>query len=239
MKKLILCALMLAWLPWAGFCQTDTPADAPARNEWLPSFAAVEVAGAIDIELIRVPASEAPKIVYDTKGSYTTRFTFEVKNNVLRINERVDARRPDRTQVTLYYNTLESLSITDATATVRDTIDTRLFDLSVGARATLHATLDVQDLNMELTGRNSRATLQGSARYLTLYASTGTVDALELQVMAARINVTGGGSVFVDVTDRLEAQTSTNGRLSYKTEPAIRREATRFMGGDIATFKQN
>ena len=240
MKRLIVCALALLF-PFAGFCQTDAaPAAAngnSAKNEWLKAFTAVEVNGAMNIELVQVPASEAPKIVYDTKGSYTTKFTFEIKDNTLRIYERVDSRRPERTTVTLYYNTLESLSLTEATATFRDPVAARLFDLTVGPRVLLHATLDVQDLHLELSGRESRVVLEGKARYMTLSVSNGTVDALGLDVMAARANVSSGGAAFVDVTERLEVSTSTNGRLNYKSEPAILRSESRFMGGDVGLYR--
>ena len=241
MKRLISCAVALLF-PFAAFCQTADAAAAEAqptvKNEWLKAFSAVVADGAFDIEFVQVPESEAPKIVYDTKGSYTSKFTFEIKDNTLHIYERVDARRPERTTVTLYYNTLESLALSEATATFREPVRTKLFDLTLGARVLLRAAFDVQDLHLELSGRNSRAVLEGTARYLTLDVATGTVDALGLKVMAARAEVSGGGSVFLDVEERLEATTSTNGRLSYKSEPAIVRGATRFMGGAIGLYKQ-
>ena len=81
------------------------------RSEWLPSFTAVEVAAPVDIRFVQVPDTEAPRIIYDTKGSYTTRFRAEVRDRVLRITERRDARRPERTTVTVCYNTLERISV--------------------------------------------------------------------------------------------------------------------------------
>lgn len=242
MKRLIACAFALV-LPFAAFCQNSeaaTPAEssAAAKSEWLQSFTAVAIEAAADVVLIQVPESEAPRIIYDTKGSYTTKFRFEVKNHVLHIDERVDARRPERTVITIYYNTLDALTVEEATVTLRQPIAAKLFDLTLGARASLTAALDVQDLNMELTGRSSRAKLTGKARYMTLAVANGTVDASELEVMAARVAVMAGGMASIDVTDRLEATTATNGTLRYKSEPAILREATRFMGGNIQQNKQ-
>lgn len=246
MKKLILCAMALMYA-FAALCQTAEPAEpaaaaAPAsaasNNEWLPSFSAVEIAAAADVHFVRIADSEAPRIVFDTKGSYTTKFRFEVKNHLLLINERVDPRRPERTSVTVYYNTLESLKIDDAAVTFREPVTGKLFDLTVGSRASVTMTLDVKDLNLELSGRNSSAKLDGAARYMTLYVANGKVDAASLEVMAARVNVTAGGSASIYATERLEATTSTNGTLNYKSEPFILRGATRFMGGDIRQSKQ-
>lgn len=235
MKKLILSILALSF---ASVClaQTaepvDTPHSASEKSEWLQSFSSVNIEAPIEVTFVRIPDSEAPKIVYDTQGSYTTKFRFDVKNRVLRISERADSRRPEKTKVTVYYNLLDALSMTDAAATFREPITGKLFDLKIGGHASLTATLDVKDLNMELTGRSS-AKIDGTARYLTLYVSTGTVDGLGLETMAARVNVTSGGSVTLDVTERMEATTSTNGTVNYKTEPPIVRGGMRFMGGNI------
>ena len=230
-------ALLFACTAWAQISDL-TPAELSpsAQQEWLQTFTAVEINAPLDIVFIRVPASEAPKIIYDTKGAYTTKFRFDIKNHVLRINEKADSRRPELTTVTVYYNTLESLSLIDATATFREPIVAKLFDLNLGSRAALTATLDIQDLNMTLAG-NSTAKLDGTARYLTLEASNGVVDAANLSVVAARINVTSGGSVTVDASERLEATTSTNGTIYYIKEPALIRGGIRFMGGNIEQAK--
>ena len=225
---------------FAGFAQTIEPisleSSDTAQQEWLQSFSAVEINAPLNILFIRIPAAEAPKIIYDTKGAYTTKFRFDIKNHVLRINEKAESRRPEQTIVTVYYNSLESLSLFDATASFREPIIADLFDLTIGSRAALTTTLDVKDLKMNVTG-NSSATLDGSARYLTLDASTGKVDALNLVVMAARVNATSGASVMLDATERLEATTSTSGTVYYKTEPSIMRGGIHFMGGNIEQAK--
>ena len=111
------------------------------RSEWLPSFTAVEVAAPVDIRFVQVPDTEAPRIIYDTKGSYTTRFRAEVRDRVLRITERRDARRPERTTVTVCYNTLERISVSDAAATFEGRFSATLLDLTVGGAAKLTADL--------------------------------------------------------------------------------------------------
>lgn len=239
MKILILSATALLFT-CMGFAQTTEPTapetSASAKQEWLQTFSAIEINAPLDIVFIRIPANEAPKIIYDTKGAYTTKFRFDIKNHVLRINEKADSRRPEITTVTVYYNTLESLSIIDATATFREPIVAKLFDLTLASRASLTATIDVQDLNMTLTG-NSTAKLDGSVRYLTLEASNGVVDAIDLSVVSARVNAASGASVTIDATERLEATTSTNGAIYYKAEPTIMRGGIRFMGGNIEQAK--
>ena len=152
MMKMILTAVMLAA---AALCRAQQPAAAGERREWLTSLTAVEVAAPLDVKFVQVPDTEAPKIVYDTKGSYTTKFRAEVKDKTLRISERPDSRRPDRTEGTVYYNTLQSVSLSGAAAVFEGTVDAVQLDLTLGRKASLTAAFDVKDLRMELTGGSS------------------------------------------------------------------------------------
>lgn len=233
MKKMLLSAVMLAFAAF-GYAQEGTEAAAATeRNEWLPTFEAVAVDADLDIKFVLVPDTQAPKIVYDTKGSYTSKFRAEVRDKVLRISEKADSRRPGRTQVTLYYNTLHSVALSGATAVFEGTLDATLLDLTVGRKASLTARLDIQDLKMELTG-NSSATLSGKVRYLSLYASTGKVAASELEVMSAEVNAQSKADVSLWITDRFVGKTTTNARITYKGNPAVVRGGAKFMGGEIS-----
>ena len=214
MKKMILTAVMLAA---AALCRAQQPAETGERREWLTSFTAVEVSAPLDVKFVQVPDTEAPKIVYDTKGSYTTKFRAEVKDKVLRITERSDARRPDRTSVTVYYNSLERVAIADAVATFDSTLVATVLDLTVGGMAQVTARMDVK----------------GAVRYLSLFVSTGKLEAAGLEVMAAEANVTSSGVAALWVTDRFQGKTSTGGKITYKGAPPIVRSGAKFMGGDI------
>lgn len=130
MKKLIL-SVAAALLTLGGLrAQEQDPAT--GVSEWLTSYSALVVDAPLDIRLVQIPASEAPKIVYDTKGS-DTKFRFTVKDRVLKITERPSSQRVGRSQVTLYYSELEQLTVYDASVTFADTLRRKLFDLSVGA----------------------------------------------------------------------------------------------------------
>ena len=217
MKKMILSAVMLVFAA-SGYAQETGAAGAGERNEWLPTFEAVAVDADLDVKFVRVPDTEAPKIVYDTKGSYTTKFRAEVKDKTLRISEKPDSRRPERTEVTVYYNALRAVSLSGAAATFVGTLDA--------------AVLDVKDLKMEQTGY-STANLSGSVRYLTLYVSTGKVAASDLEVMSAEVNAQSKAEVSLWITDRFVGKTTTNARISYKGDPKIVRGGAKFMGGEI------
>lgn len=229
MKKMAMTLLMLTLF---GATQAQTPATDGGQREWLTSFTAVEVTAPLDIHFVRVPDTEAPKIIYNTKGSTSTRFRFEVRDRVLTVSERPDARRAERTQVTVYYNSLERIAIADAAATFDSTLVATVLDLTIGGMARVKAPLEVKDLKLELTGK-SHASLTGTVRYLSLYLSSGSLDAGTLEVMSAEANVTSSGSASLWVTDRFEGRTSTGGKIAYRGNPTIIRGGEKFMGGDI------
>ncbi|MDE5691766.1 MAG: DUF2807 domain-containing protein, partial [Alistipes sp.] len=193
------------------------------RSEWRAPFPEVEVDASVDILFVRTPDHKAPRIVYDTKGDSTTRFRAEIKGQTLRIRERADMHRRNRTIVTIHYNTLEVLRLIDAAARFEGVLTARLFDLTVGARSSFEAEIDVQDLMMELSGEESRATLRGTTRYLTLFASTGQADAAGLACTAARVTAKNKARVSVDASDRLEARATSGATIDYKTVPALLR----------------
>lgn len=230
MKKLFFSIVMIAAA--LGVRAQETASAAGEKSEWLPAFTRIEASGSFDVVLERVPDSEAPKIVYDTKGSYTTKFHAEVKDRVLHIRERTDTRRPERTQVRVCYNTLSSFAMTDAKVSLADTLRQPLLDVALDGNAMLDGAVEVQDLDLNVSGKAS-ALLGGSARYLTLQASGGKVNAAELETMSARVNAQSSAEVRVWVTDRLEARTSTGAVLRYKGDPAVIRTSQKFMAGEI------
>lgn len=232
MKKLILCAVV-SCLALAGRAQEESG----ERSEWLPAFTEVSADGSFDLELVAIPDTEAPRVIYDTRGSYTTKFRAEVKDRVLHMRERTDTRRPERTRVTVYYNSIRAISAANAAVTIADTLAQKMFDISLSGNARLTAALEVTDLDISLTDR-STAQLTGTLRYLTLFASGAKFDCSGLTVESARINAQSNASVKLTVTDRLEGKTSTGGTIRYKGEPEIIRSSMKFMAGDIKSQEQ-
>lgn len=230
MKK-VLFSIVALIVAATAFSQESTE-----RNEWLPSFERVEIKTDAAVRFVCVPDTEAPKIVYDTKGSYTSKFAFAVADKVLTITEKIDSRRPERTAVTIYYNALKSFAVSDADVTFEGTLAAGMFDLTVGGYAKFTAALDVTDLRLELSG-NSTANLSGKVRYLTLEASTSKLEAANLEVMSAGVNAQSKADVTLNVTERLEAISSTGATVRYKGKPTIVRTTKKMFAGEIKAFQ--
>ncbi|MEG0789222.1 MAG: DUF2807 domain-containing protein [Alistipes sp.] len=235
MKKLILSTLTLVLSLFTYAQNTSEPATTE-HSEWLTTFSEVSVDGPLNVTFIKVPTTEAPKITYDTKGAYTSKFKAEVKNKVLFLSERTDARRNSTTEVKIYYSVLEKIDISKAIVTFQEPLDNVMIDVVVRNGAVFTSDLALHDLKMDISG-DSKAVLTGNVRYLTLSASDSVVDAQKLEVVSAMITSSNSSEVSVNVTDRLEAKTSTKGKITHKGSAIVIRKTVAFLGGEIMQAK--
>ena len=227
MKRLFITTLLCAAIATAAAQNTQ-------RNEWMPEFTAVKVDAAIDIKFVQVPETEAPRIVYDTKGAEDTKFKAAVdKKGVLVISEKIMRDTRSQTSVEVYFHSLESLEVSDAYAEFDKPLKQKMmrFDISGGAK--LAAEVDITDLEIGLSGKNTRVKLTGTARYVEISASSGMLDASELEAMSVEAVSSYGAGVAVRVTERLKASASTSATISYRGTPAIIKGRSATLGGSV------
>ncbi|MCH5335319.1 MAG: DUF2807 domain-containing protein [Alistipes sp.] len=231
MKRIILTFAAVAALLSAAAQDTSS-------NQWLPEFTEVKVSAAIDIRFVRADASEAPRIVYDTGGSDEGKFRAEVKKGVLTISEKITLDKRSNTSATVYYHSLESISLAGAYAQAEGTLAEKMLTLKMSDGARLEADIEIVDLEAELSGKESQMKLSGSVRYLELDASSGRIDAAGLDVTDAEITASHGANVTVTVTERLKASASTSATLIYHGEPQIiKQQRSAIFGGSIKAAK--
>ena len=244
MKKTASILMAMALFASLSVCaqQPQTVSDGAARlasivstptTQWLGSFDAINICGAMQVSLIEIPNTEGPRIIFDTKGSTTTKFKAEVdKKGVLNITETVDPKRMSITEVKVYYQKLSSLVIAGADVKMEQPFEDKMFDISVSGGAVLRATVKVSDLAVDVTGRSS-VVIDGEARYMGLNVSTAKFEAVNLQTMATIVDASHGAEVSLFVTERLEAATSTSAKITYKGDPSIIRIHSSLFGGEI------
>jgi hypothetical protein len=204
-------------------------------KENLSSFSSIDIHAPIKLTLIKIDKSEAPYIIYDTKGCYTSKFEFEVlkkDNGVLKIDERSDSKRESVTEVEVYFNELTDISISKADATVVGTLDAQLIDLYISNDSHFVADVDTLDIKVYASGKCC-IVLTGEARYQTVDVSTAEYNASKLETVSTVASSSHNAVVKVNATERLEAKTSTGGKVLYATEPIILRSAITLFGGEI------
>lgn len=203
------------------------------KTDWLTPFTAVKIDGPMNVIFKKVPTVEESRIIYDTKGNITSKFKFEVdKKGMLIVSEKADPKRTSVTDITIFYHTLNEVKIAHAKAEFNDSIEATIFDLAVSGGAMVVLDIKTLDAAVECTGV-SRLTLSGETKYFTMRASTAKVDCSKLAVVSATVDCSHSAEVRIEVSERLEATTSTGAKLLYKGYPVILRNHNAIFGGDI------
>ena len=204
-------------------------------KENLSSFNSIDVNAPIKLTLIKIYKSEAPYIIYDTKGCYTSKFEFEVQkkgDGILKIDERSDSKRESVTEVEVYFNELTDISISKADVTVIGTLDTQLIDLYISNDSHFVADVDTLDIKVYASGKCC-IILTGKARYQTVDISTADYNAAKLNTVSTVASSSHNATVKVNALERLEAKSSTGGKILYCIEPIILRSEITLFGGEI------
>ena len=220
--------------------QPQQTTEKSSRSEWLPEFSEVKVEAAIDIRFVQVSDSEAPRIVYDTKGETETKFKATVdKHGVLTITERIQRDSRSKTVVEVYYHTLTSLDVSDAYVTFGQRVGQKMMKIEIGGGGKITAEMDVTDLEVGLSGKNTRAKFTGRARYVEIAASGGVVDASAMESMSVEATASYGASVTVRATERLKTSASTSATITYRGAPSIVKGRTAVLGGTVRSVNES
>ena len=231
-------AAAIAMTPAAAHAQQTE--ENTVRGEWLPEFSEVKVVAAIDIKFVQVPETDAPRIVYDTKGVLETKFKAYVdKRGVLTITEKILRNSRSRTVVEVYYHTLKSLDASDAYVAFGNTVTQKMMKLEIAGGGKISAEMDVADLEVGLSGKNTRARLSGKARYVEIVAASGMLDASALESMSVEVTANYGASVAVRATERLKASASTSATIAYRGTPEIIKGRTAVLGGTVKDVSES
>ena len=219
------------------FAQEVTPEQSGPVQMNLSSFDAIDVNAPIKLKLIKIDKSETPYIIYDTKGVYTSKFTVEVdREGVLKIRERYDPKRVGATEVKLFYNTLDDIKLSRADAVFEGTLKTSIVDIVLSNGAQLIANIDVKDIKIRISGE-CRVELTGHTLYQDADVATAKYNAIGLESVSTIVRAEHNAEVKVDATERLEAKSTTGGKIFYKSTPDILRTEKSLFGVDIQQLK--
>lgn len=227
MKRLFILLIALLSIGAVSAQNTSSPV-----KQWTSSFMTLDVDAPIKLILTQIPSEQAPYIVYDTKGNETAKFTAEVdKGQVLKIRERNDPKRTTVTEVHVYYNTLNVIRISRANTTVESMLDSKMIDVEISNGAKFVAELNVKDIVISVSG-NSGVELSGEALYHCAEVTSAQYNAAGLKTMSTIIEAHHNSEARVYATQRLEAKSTTGGKIMYKSTPEILRAEKTLFGVD-------
>lgn len=220
-----------------AYAQQPVTSNSEPVKQWTSSFNALDVDASIKLTLTPVGQDEAPYIIYDTKGVESSKFTVEVdREGVLKIRERYDPKRVGVTEVKLYYNSLIDIRLSRADTHVDGVLTGKIMDIDVSNGAQLVAEVDVKDIKIRISG-DSRVEISGSTIYHDADVATAKYNAVELESVSTIVRAEHNAEVKVDAIGRLEAKSSTGGKIFYKSEPELLRTEKSLFGVDVQQLK--
>ena len=136
------------------------------------------------------------------------------------------------TEVKVFYNTLDYVKLSRADADFEGTLKASIIDVIVSYEAKLVADIDVQDIKIRISG-DCRVELTGQTLYQDADVATAMYNAMGLESMSTIVRAEHNAEVRVDATQRLEAKSTTGGKIFYKSMPDILRSEKSLFGVDI------
>ena len=220
-----------------AYAQEPVVVNSVPVKQWTSSFTSLDVDAPIKLTLTPVGSDQAPYIIYDTKGVETSKFTVEVdREGVLKIRERYDPKRVGVTEVKLYYNTLDDIKLSRADAYIEGVLKAKMMDIVISNGAQLAAAVDVKDLKIRISG-DSRVEISGSTLYHDADVATAKYNAANLESVSTIVRAEHNAEVKVDASERLEAKSSTGGKIYYKSQPELLRTEKSLFGVDLQQLK--
>lgn len=206
-------------------------------KQWTSSFTSLDVDAPIRLTLTPIDSDQAPYIIYDTKGFDASKFTMEVdRDGVLKIRERYDPKRVGVTEVKLFFNSLDDIKLSRADAYLDGVLKAKIVDITISNGAQFIANVDVKDIKISISG-DSRVEISGSTIYHDADVATAKYNAVELESVSTVVRAEHNAEVKVDALERLEAKSSTGGKIFYKSEPELLRTEKSLFGVDIQQLK--
>ena len=206
-------------------------------KQWTSSFTALDVDAPIKLTLTQISSDQAPYIIYDTKGNITSKFTAEVdKGQVLKIRERQDLKRTSITEVHVFYNTLEDIKISRANTVIEGEVSCDMLDIEISNSAKFVAQLNVKDVVVIISG-DCGVELTGEALYHHAEITSAQYNAVGLKTMSTIIEAHHNAEARVYATQRLEAKSTTGGKIMYKPTPELLRTEKSLFGVDATPLK--
>ncbi|AHM61472.1 hypothetical protein D770_16090 [Flammeovirgaceae bacterium 311] len=211
----------MGFLPLFFACGSDERAEqgngtVVEEERSLENFSAITVEGNYTIEL----EQGAPGLTIQTDDNLMPLIQTEVKRNTLRLSNTKNIKGSDGVTIRIRYPELEKLEVSGAAKiTNTGTMQTGNLEIEVRGAAMVDLEMEVRKLELDLSGASS-VNFQGTARQLQADLSgAGNLEAYELQVRDAVVNLSGIGSAEVYVTDNLQAKVSGVGGIRFKGEP--------------------
>jgi hypothetical protein len=205
-----------------------------ALNRDLPAFSRL-VAG--DKVMVRLIKGDRESVSIKTQGIDASAVKTEVTDRTLSLSIYGEAFTKKKVLITLTYVKLDAITVNGGAEVSTVSLfkaDTLTVELKSGGMLYLDADIGF------LTGKVLEGAILTAEGYATeqdmVVATSGTLSAYELESDTVKVKASSGGKAKIFVEEKLDAEASSKGYISYKGTPAIlNRNVT--TGGTLSVYQ--
>ncbi len=210
MKKIFLVLVLFGTLT-AAIAQ-----DKKSEPRSIGTFNELDAGKGINVTLIE---GDREKLVVEIINADLSDVVTELKGRTLEIKLKTKIYKDVAVQVYVTYKSIKSIKTgTGAFVDAEGVLHAENLDLKAGTGSTIILDIDTKSVSSHLS--SSKIELVGKTEFQDVTSNTGgKYIANNLTSKETFVKATTGGSAWVNVTDKLEAKTSTGGRVTYKGEP--------------------
>jgi hypothetical protein len=216
-------------------CIQATGANADRQTRQITGFHGISVSSGIDLYLTQKNVEE---VAVEAQSEDLDKIITEVEGGTLKIYIKQKSwfnmqweRKPRKVYVSFKtLDRLEASAGSDVVSEGRLKLDQLKLDASSGSDVKLE--LEVNDLSVG-SSSGSDISLKGTATKLQADASSGSdIDASDLLSKSCNASVSSGSDMKINVTEKLDANASSGGDITYSGNPKTK-DINESSGGDV------
>ena len=210
MKKIFLALVLFGTLN-AAIAQ-----DKKSEQRSIGTFNELDADKGINVTLIE---GDREKLTVEIVNADLSDVITELKGRTLQIKLKTKIYKDVAVQVYVTYKSIKSIKTgTGAFVDAEGVLHAENLDLKAGTGSTIILEIDTKSVSSHLS--SSKIELVGKTEFQDVTTNTGgKYIANKLTSKETFVKASTGGSAWVNATDKLEAKTSTGGRVTYNGDP--------------------
>ncbi len=210
MKKVFLALVLFGTLN-AAIAQ-----DKKSEQRSIGTFNELDADKGINVTLIE---GDREKLTVEIVNADLSDVITELKGRTLQIKLKTKIYKDVAVQVYVTYKSIKSIKTgTGAFVDAEGVLHAENLDLKAGTGSTIILEIDTKSVSSHLS--SSKIELVGKTEFQDVTTNTGgKYIANKLTSKETFVKASTGGSAWVNATDKLEAKTSTGGRVTYNGDP--------------------
>jgi len=191
--------------------------DVVRKQRDIRNFTGVKVSSGIDLYLRQ---GDRESVAVEADENLHEYIITEIRDGVLIIRTDMTIRKAEQKRVYVSMNEIRSVSASSAGDVTGETpVNSDRIRISASSAGDINLEVKADEIDIDISSSGD-VTLSGEARLLRAdLSSAGDLNASNLEVEEADVNVSSAGDADINVTKRLSARASSAGSVNYRGNP--------------------